>query len=86
MKEHVPTFAALTALAMVLAFCAYLVSVGIKVEGIVGLGIAGSIGALVSGFAPSFSQQRGTSQTINAATANTSNEVQPAPAAPKENA
>ena len=76
MKEHTPTFAALLALAMILGFCAYLISVGVKIEGVVGLGVAGGIGALVSGFAPSFSQQRGTSQTIN--------EVQPPPPGAKE--
>ena len=77
MREHIPTAAALVALAMLLLFASYLVHAGVGVTGVVGLGIAGAIGGICAGFTPGYSAQKGTSQTINASTANTTMDGQP---------
>ena len=63
---------------MILGTVIYLASSGQKPGDMAMLGLGTALGTIVSGFAPSFSQ-RGSSQTINAGTANTSNEVQQTP-------
>jgi hypothetical protein len=52
--------------------------------GVVGLGIAGAIGGICAGFTPGYSAQKGTSQTINASTANTTMDGQPPQAQVKD--
>lgn len=74
MKDHIPTIAALVALAMVLATVVFLVTKGQKPGDMAMLGLGTAIGTIVSGFSPSFSS-RSPSQVINAGTANTSNEI-----------
>lgn len=69
MKEHLPTLAALGALAMVLATVLILTLHGQKPGDMAMLGLGTAIGTIVSGFSPSFSS-RGPSQVINAGTAN----------------
>jgi hypothetical protein len=78
MKDHIPTLAALAALAMLLATVALLVLKGQKPGEMAMLGLGTAIGTIVSGFSPSFS--RAPSQVSNSPGAHVNDSIPNQPA------